>query len=48
MYNKVAKLNQSISNIDLSPWIEGFMRVHGIKQAKIFLKDVGIVNPANT
>jgi hypothetical protein len=42
MYHKVAKLNQTVSNIELKPWLEGFIHVHGIEQAMKLLKNVGV------
>ena len=44
MYHTVARLNQTVSAIQLAPWLEGFIRVHGQEQAMKFLSNVGVVD----
>ena len=44
MYHKAARLNQTVSSIQLAPWLEGFIREHGIEQAMKFLSNVGVVD----
>ena len=43
MYHKVARLNQTLSSIQLAPWLDGFINVHGLEQAMKFLSNVGVV-----
>jgi hypothetical protein len=44
MYQKVSKLNQTRGAMaPLTPWLTGFIKIHGVNQTTELLRGIGVV-----